>query len=176
MNVVFLGRKNINANTMKKSLILYPAFTICLCLYFCFHASAQQRQFLLSDAETLFNKKRSEIVAVLTKQEYSFVENVDGILEYRRTTPWGYFELSLLYSKSGRLRGMLWQEHIAYANAIASEVQNGGYTRDQVNQIFGTDVVVNSGKNLRILITPHPETNIISLNMQIPSGSTKTTK
>jgi hypothetical protein len=156
---------------MKKVIFFYPVFTICLCLFFCIHSSAQVRQFLLSDAETLFNKKQGEVLNVLINREYSFVQNVDGILEYRRTTPWGYFDLSLLFSKAGRLRDISWQEHIAYANVIASEVQNGGYERDQANQIFGTDVVINSGKNLRILITPHPETNIISLNMQIPPAA-----
>jgi len=33
---------------------------------------------------------------------------------------------------------------------------------------LGTDIVLNGGKNLRILITAHPEMNMIILNMQVP--------
>lgn len=153
---------------MKKVIILYPVFTLFLCLFLSLTSIAQERQFLIPDAETLFSKKQDQIFNELSNRNYSFIQQDGDIFEYRRTTPFGYFDLSILFSKSRRLRVIVWQEHIAYANTLALEVQNGGYTKDQVNQLPGTDIVLNRGKNLRILITPHPETNTISLNMQVP--------
>lgn len=161
---VFLGRKYLNTNTMKK---MYPAFTCFLCLFSFFSSTAQERQFLIPDAEVLFSKRHDEIFNELANRNYSLIRKDGDIFEYRRTTPLGYFDLSILFSKSRKLRAIVWQEHIVYANTVALEVQNGGYTKDEATQLPGTDIVLNRGRNLKILVTPHPETNTISLNMQV---------
>lgn len=162
---------------MKKSLILYPIFTCFICLFFFSSSTAQERQIMIPDAEVFFSMRQDQIFNDLSNRNYSFIQQDGNIFEYRRTTPLGYFDLSILFSKSRMLRAIVWQEHIVYANALAQEVQNGGYTKDEVNQLPGTDIVRNSGKGLRILITPHSETNTISLNMQVlPTVSTPSTK
>ena len=158
---------------MKKLIILYPAFTSFLCLFSFFSSTAQERQFLIPDAETLFGKMQDQIFNELANRNYSLTQKDGDIFEYRRRTPLGYFDLSILFSKSRRLRAIVWQEHIVYANTVALEVQDGGYTKDEIIQMPGTDIVLNRGRNLKILITPHPETNTISLNMQrLPVVST----
>jgi hypothetical protein len=162
---------------MLKLIIFSPTLTCFLCIFFFFRSFGQERQFLMPDVESLFGKKQGQIFSELSNRNYSFIQQDRDIFEYRRTTPLGYFDLSILFSKSLKLRAMIWQEHIVYANAVAIEVQNSGYSTDEGSQMPGTDIVLNRGRNFKILITPHPETNTISLNMQtLPITSTPSAK
>jgi len=162
---------------MKKMMISYSFFVGLLCLLFSFSSSAQERQFLLPDAEALFGKNQEQIFKELAGRNYSFIQQDGNIFEYKRTTPLGYFELSILFNKTRQMKAIVWQEHIVYANTVAIEVQDGGYVKDESIEMPGTDIVLNRGKRLKVLISPHPETNTISLNMQkMPNVSTPSIK
>jgi hypothetical protein len=130
---------------------------------------AQERQFQIKEAEQLFYKSQNEITKVLIGKGYKFTDRLDEEYEFRKSTSSDEYKAEIGLNKQHKLESFLWSEHLLNARQIGSEVNQSHYKRDK-NTLYGSDLIIDSLKGLRILITAHPEINTITLVMEVIPG------
>lgn len=145
------------------------SLTLALIMLISLSCMSQQRQFKISEVESLFKATENEVYKTLAKKEYSYTGKDGSIVQYKKNTSLGFLYLNIIFGKNGHLKAFAWSEHIIFSNHINAEISSSGYVDEKaiISNGLKNETVSNANKGMRILVTTIAYQNLVNLNMQL---------